>query len=191
MIETQDLTHYTRDYYTRKGLTEAWFVECDLLRPDELACICYMFGRAFADPRGGEEDARGPGLVYSIGCGPGRLEAHLEGMGVRVIGVDPAPGAVEMYAGSELVPSYDGGGDTIIFCESLEHLPITEIDRIWPLIPMSARIIVANWLAWDSIPGDHEWDHITTVDGELFDRLSEGRRVIVRRGSHLVLDGPR
>lgn len=186
---TQDLSHYTADYYRRPELTEMWFVENDLLRPDELACVCYAFGRAFADPRGGEEAARDPGLTYSIGCGPGRLEAHLEGMGVEVVGVDPAPGAAELYEGKTLVPAYEGGGDTVIFCESLEHLPVGEIDRIWSLIPETARIIVANWLAWETIPGDHRWDHITTVDSGLFDRLSEGRRVIVRRGSHLVLDG--
>lgn len=184
---TQDLTGYNADYY-RRPTVESWYPDHGLLRPDELACICYVYGHAFADPGGPEEEARAPGVVYSIGCGPGRLEAHLESMGARVIGVDPSPGAVELYEGKELVPTYEGGGDTIIFCESIEHLPVSEIDRIWSLIPISARIIIVNWLAWDTISGDHAWDHITTIDAAMFDRLSEGRRVVVRRGSHLVLD---
>lgn len=188
---SQNLSHYNAGYYQRKGTPESWCHGYGLPRPDELACICYAFGAAFSDPHEGEGGPRDPGLTYSIGCGAGWLEARLEEMGVKVIGVDPSPGARELYAGSELVPTYEGGGDTIIFCESLEHLPTDEIDRIWSLIPATARIIVANWPAWDVIPGDHDWDHITTVDAALFDRLSEGRRVVVRRGSHLVLDGPR
>jgi hypothetical protein len=66
---------------------------------------------------------------------------------------------------------------------------VDEIDRIFGLIPDHATVIVVNWWAWDTILGDHAWDHVTTVDADLFDRLSNGWNVRVRNGSHLVLGG--
>lgn len=184
-----DVSHYQASYYQRP-IVENWYSEYDLPRPDELAAICYAFGVPFTNPAT-EWAQRYPGQVVSIGCGAGRLEAELERLGCDVIGVDPSPGAKELYRGSTLVDRYEGGGDTIVFCESLEHLPVEEIDRIFALIPDHARVIVVNWLGWDTIVGNHSWDHITTVDADLFDRLSDGWNVRVRNGSHLVLDGRR
>lgn len=184
-----DLTRYNTAYYERP-VVENWFHRQGLPRPDELAAICYVFGVPFTNPDRERSD-RDPGLVVSIGCGAGWLEAELERLGLKVIGVDPSPGAKELYAGERLVDRYVGGGDTIVFCESLEHLPVDEIDRIFALIPDHATVIIVNWLGWETITGDHAWDHITTVDGDLFDRLSEGWNVRVRNGSHLVLDGRR
>lgn len=182
-----DVSKYQASYYQRP-IVENWYSGHDLPRPDELAAICYAFGVPFTHPDR-EHCERDPGVVVSIGCGAGKLEARLEQMGCTVIGVDPSPGARELYEGSTLVDRYEGGGDTIVFCESLEHLPVDEIDRIFGLIPDHATVIVVNWWGWDTILGDHAWDHITTVDADLFDRLCDGWNVRVRNGSHLVLDG--
>lgn len=182
----QDLTNYTPGYYYRDQ-AEYWFQRWDLLRPDQLAALCYAFNWPFFSelpilPQ------RDPGLVYSIGCGHGILEAKMEQMGCRVTGIDPSPGPKEIYRGTQLLDEYPGGGDTIIFCESLEHIPVEDIFTTWSRIPSTARIIIVNWV--DHMPIEPEPpfnDHITLIDDALYDKLSEGRNVILRRGSHLVL----
>jgi hypothetical protein len=110
-------------------------------------------------------------------------------MGHRVIGVDPSEGAHELYKGKEIISEYPGGGDTIVFCESIEHIPQDELDRIFSLIPQDARIIIVNWLHYHPIIPDGSLDHITRIDDDYYNKLAEGRKVVVRQGSHLVLDG--
>lgn len=182
---SQDMSIYTSDYYKR-DIDEYWFDKNGLLRPDQLAAICYAYGMPFF---GGVFAKREPGLVYSIGCGEGVLERHLENMGCEVIGVDPSCGADELYRGETLIDKYEGGGDTIIFCEAIEHIPADEIERIFSLIPVGARVIITNWPDFHPIhPDGTDKDHITLVDDELYDRLSTSGEIIVRRGSHLVID---
>jgi SAM-dependent methyltransferase len=38
--------------------------------------------------------AAGPGPVADVGCGPGRITAHLRGLGLAAVGVDLSPGMV-------------------------------------------------------------------------------------------------
>jgi SAM-dependent methyltransferase len=177
---------YTSEYYLRDA-DEFWFGRYGLLRPDELAALCYTFGRPFAGK--GVDAPRVPGTIYSIGCGEGRLEAQLERMGCEVYGVDPSPGARELYRGSCLLTEYPGGGSTILFVESIEHLWPQEFWAIWTAIPPGARVIIVNWLDfWPIEPDNTGYDHVTLVDDALYDRLSVGHRVVVRRGSHLVVE---
>lgn len=182
---TQDLSHYQDSYYER-DIEENWYGNHGLLRPDELAALGYAFGRTVWHPR--ESKPRDPGVVYSIGCGLGRLERQLETMGVEVYGVDPSPGAAALYQGKTLLDHYPGGGDTILFVESLEHIPLEEIRSIWQRLPRGARVIVVNWVDFFPIPADSSWDHITEITNELFDELSIGCETILRRNGHLVLE---
>lgn len=177
---------YTSDYYQR-DVDEFWFAPNDLPRPDELAAICYAFGRPFTGKH--DDKPRDPGVIYSIGAGEGNLEARLEKMGCKVYGVDPAPGAKELYKGNILLGEYPGGGDTIIFCESIEHLYPYQFKQIWAKIPKGARVIVVNWLDFHPIEPDNTgYDHVTLIDDEYFDKISQGQRVILRYKSHLVLE---
>lgn len=48
---------------------------------------------AFAECVGGEEGGAGR-AVADLGCGPGRVTAHLDGLGVRAFGVDLSPAMV-------------------------------------------------------------------------------------------------
>ena len=181
----QDLKNYTVGYYTRER-PENLFTDCGLLRPDELAALCYALDWPFWGPKG--KPIRNPGKIYSIGAGPGNLEVILEKMGHEVVGVDPSPGAKELYQGKKLVDKYDGGGDTILFVESIEHLPVKEINRIMSLVPHGARVVIVNWVDFFPIPKDSEWDHITTIDDGMYDKLTKNNKVVLRKGSHLVFE---
>lgn len=191
---SQDFSHYTADYYHRHQY-EYWFEEHGLLRPDQMAALCYTLNLPFTyyEPCvSGQEWPRDPGLIMSIGCGTGMLEHALEKLGYTVIGVDPAPGAKELYHGKYLQDDIAGIADcgTVIFCESLEHLPWEIIWQIWERIPPwpHVRVIVVNWPGFFPIPVTSEWDHITELNDKMYDKLAAGFTPVVRWGSHLVLD---
>lgn len=176
---------YDSAYY-RRDIPETWFWQAGLLRPDQLAALCYAKGWPFW---GNDSAPRDPGVIYSIGAGRGELEATLEKLGHHVVGVDPSPGAREMYEGSVLLDAYPGGGDTVIFCESIEHLQREEFEDIWEQIPEGARVIIVNWPDYHPLePDGSGWDHVRLIDDRFFDELTEGRKVILRHGSHLVVE---
>lgn len=186
---TQDLSHYSRGYYER-DIRENWFHRAGLLRPDQLAAIAYTLGWPFF---GDEHYRHPPGRrVMSIGCGRGDTEVELERLGCDVIGVDPSEGAAQLYRGSHLQADPTGveDCDVVLFIESLEHLPATLITDLWERFTTPTRVVVVNWPAFHPITPSRKdtWDHITVVNDDLFDRLSEDAVVVQRRGSHLVLD---
>jgi len=189
MFNLLRVSHYDASYYTRDQ-AEYWWQQHGLLRPDELAALSYAWGRPFTyyDIQNQCMTQRHPGTVYSIGCGIGNLETALERMGCTVIGVDPSPGATQLYKGSTRVDNYDGGGDTILFVESIEHLTLDEINDIFPKIPTGAQVIIVNWYGMFPIHGstDH-WDHVTTIDDRFYDHLARHRTTLLRHDGHLVL----
>jgi SAM-dependent methyltransferase len=179
----QNLKIYNKNYFSR-DIDENWFLSHKLPRPDELAAFAYAFGRRFF----GDENLknRKPTEVYIIGCGRGYLSKIFEDAGVNTTGVDPSPYVEEIYIGKDLVKKYEGGGDTIIFNESIEHIPEGEVDDILDKVPKGAWVIITNWLTHHPIPlsGD---DHITRIDDEFFDKISGGFQTLYRRDSHLVI----
>lgn len=135
---------------------------------------------------------RHPGAIVSIGAGEGWLEHQLEMMGQVVIGVDPAAGARELYRGYSLIERATrreiAAASSVLFCESIEHIPIDQVLQIRSWMQPGSRLVVVNWPDFHPIEATSAWDHITRIDDELYDRLSVGARVVLRRGSHLVLD---
>lgn len=177
---------YSVAYYQRE-ITENLYKRAGMLRPDQYAAACYTLGLRYDDHD--VDNPRNPGVITSIGCGEGVLEAYLEQLGHTVIGVDPSPGARELYRGSTLVDRYPGDAGTVIFVESIEHLPDDVFDDIWQRVPAGTRIVITNWKSFHPIePDGTGWDHITRIDDDLYDRLTEGHRVVKRDGSHLVLE---
>jgi SAM-dependent methyltransferase len=177
---------YDEGYY-RRNITEYQYKQVGLLRPDQYAAACYTLGLRFD---GADVDTpRYPGVITSIGCGDGVLERFLEDLGYTVIGVDPSPGAQALYQGTVLVDRYPGHAGTVLFVESVEHLPGDVFDDIWARIPAGTRVVFTNWVGFHPIePDGTGWDHITRIDDAFYDRLCEGHRVVKRNGSHLVLE---
>lgn len=191
MCAEQDLAGYDVGYY-RRDAPEFWFGGHGLLRPDQLAAVCYAFGVPFW---GSEPYApRDPGLIVSMGAGEGYLEGELERLlDGHVVGVDPSPGARQLYRGSRWCPAATrtliNGAGTVIFGESIEHIPLEETLQVRAWMAPGSRLIVVNWPDFHPIePHLNGWDHITRVDDALYDRLAAGGRVVLRRGSHLVVD---
>lgn len=179
------MSGYDVAYYQRP-IDENRFRRFGLLRPDQLAAWCYTLSIPF---RGAETyPPRPAGDIWSIGCGLGHLERALEATGATVIGVDTSPAARAGYRGRQVTDRYPGGGGTVIWCESLEHVRVEERRAIWSRIPETARIVVTNWLdKWPIREDGSGWDHVATVNDAVFDELAAGRRTVIRDRSHLVL----
>lgn len=159
---------------------------------------------------------RSPKLVLDIGCGRGEIAATLAHMGVRAVAVDPSAAAEALVAetaqkfyglppdavpfvkstGLKALRAHGKASDTVIFCESIEHIPLGELYATieWisdhaPDVPGGIRVVITNWPSYHpirSVLGD--WNHVHDVDDDLYDRIcSYANRTVVRRGSHLVL----
>lgn len=159
--------------------------------------------------------SRMPKLVFDVGSGRGELSALLTHIGVQSVPIDFSAGALETvghtyreWFGLECrdfvnKPSYEGmkeamrrfgDPDTVIFCESAEHIPGREFRKAFKLASESLErtgglLIITNYMEYHPIVRDKMgWDHIQTIDDALYDRLAaRAARTIFRRGSHLVL----
>jgi len=157
---------------------------------------------------------RKPSLVFSIGCGRGELETALHITGVNVIGSDPCPVMNEitqetverwtdgngpmflnMYTGDATEYLIDRGliPDTVIFCESIEHIHVQDFDKAWNYLKSCLKItngllVITNFITFHPINASSKWDHITRIDDAFMDNLaSQAKSTIFRQGSHLVL----
>lgn len=160
---------------------------------------------------------RTPKCVVDIGAGRGELCAAIQSLDTKVFGIDPSPGAgvlfgqtmeswvtkgiktysflsLGMYDGLTMIAKDGWDVDTIIMCESIEHIPEEEFDRAWFLLVemlkrTSGLLIVTNFInnhpLWTDRTG---YDHIRAVDDTAYDKMSSwAKSVAFRQGSHLVL----
>ena len=185
---TQNLNNYSTDYYSRD-----FFAPLELPRPDQLAAICYTVDVPVWNIDYPKTN-RSPGRIVSMGAGQGVMEMWLEKLGHEVIAVDPAPGALELYKGKTIYstwsPELIASAATVIFCESIEHIPLEQTADIFDSAQLGTRFIIVNLPEYHPIipqPTDG-WDHITQVDDFLYNKLVQGKDVKIRRGSHLVMD---
>ena len=157
---------------------------------------------------------RDPGFVVDMGCGRGEVAATLAHLGMEVVAVDPSAHAGRFvqetarrfYGMARPIPfrskscyaALRGLGrvpDTVIFCESIEHIPEGEVVRAFELLSRMAgkrsiRVVITNWIDFHPIRrSGRDWDHLHDVDDAFYDRLeSYADRTVFRRGSHFVLD---
>lgn len=155
---------------------------------------------------------RTPRVVVDVGCGRGELLLAYHLLGVECVGIDPSPGAKELvpktmawgnvkwweFINKGLLPGLQTIHrkiDTVIMCESIEHIREGEFKAGWQIIceklsQTSGMFIVVNWINYHPIPIDRTgYDHIRRIDNPFYDRLSvDAKNVIFRRGSHLVLE---
>lgn len=85
--------------------------------------------------------------------------------------------------------------DTVLFVESIEHIPEPEFSAAWPLLVRmlrftSGRLVIVNWIDYHPIvPDGSGWDHVRPVDDAFYDALAaDAKRTVFRQGSHLVLE---
>lgn len=159
---------------------------------------------------------RRPSLVVDVGCGRGEISALLTHVGIECIPIDPSKGAASLIGKTfrefysmpppELIskPALDGLReirkrdlipDTVIFCESIEHISRKELAAAFELIKdmltaTSGLMIVTNWIDFHPIYKDSNagWNHIATIDDATYDSLAaQAKSVVFRQGSHLVL----
>lgn len=86
--------------------------------------------------------SRGGGPVADVGCGPGRITAHLRQLGVDAFGIDLSPGMIEVARRDHPGLRFDLGSMTdldlgdgsmagLVAWYSLIHIPDTEIGTVF------------------------------------------------------------
>ena len=163
-----------------------------------------------------ECQTRKPNLVLDVGCGRGEVSATLTHMGIMCIPIDPARGAASLIEETfreyyDLPPPHEFINkpvldalrelrktgltpDTIIFCESIEHIPHKEFFTAFEIIKnmltvTSGLMIITNWIHFHPIcHSNADWNHTTTIDETVYDSLAaQAKSIVFRQGSHLVL----
>ena len=80
--------------------------------------------------------------------------------------------------------------DTIIMCESLEHIPEEHFNNFYTNIKNNFKgyFIVTNWLNYHPLQGNGDM-HCRTIDDELYDKfVQDSIKVIYRDRSHLCIE---
>lgn len=86
----------------------------------------------------------------------------------------------------------ESGIDTVILCETIEHVPQQEFDNAFTtsIKPMLQRnkgiLIVVNWLTPWPIEIEEPW-HIRRCDDEFYNWMARDGETVYRNGSHLVV----
>lgn len=163
---------------------------------------------------------RVPKSIIEIGSGRGEVTAFLnfckeniDVLNFELQSIDPSPDFCKMYAetcqrlfnkhleqnliqhtlkNSINLINFENI-DTVILCESLEHLTESEfyefIEYGLPYFQKNkTRLIIVNaWGFWPIIKNDY--DHIWELNDEVYDRIEKlGKQTILRSKSHLVIE---
>ena len=158
-----------------------------------------------------------PGLVLDVGCGRGMVAAALHNLGFDVWATDFSKAAVELTKETILerakhldagqpqitqlslkdIPKFEESHDntrdvhpnTVIFCESIEHIPEEEFEEAFPTIcSWHPRLIIAGKLHWHPMQKDNSgWNHIREINDRVYDEIASHGEVKFRKQSHLVV----
>lgn len=129
---------------------------------------------AFADLVRRSTPASTTALVADLGCGPGRVAAHLAARGLPVVGFDLSPAMVAAArtahpdvrfeeAPLSSVPLADGSLAGAVCWYSIIHTPPDRLDEVWAEL---ARLLVpGGWVLLGFQAGDGEAVHRSEVAG--------------------------
>lgn len=154
---------------------------------------------------------RTPKGVLDVGAGKGDISVALSYVGIDVQMIEPSHAGCKLV--SETKKQFDmttadfdvierpfdqamdyvnwGRVDTVIFCESIEHVEEEDFNRGFlklekHLFKNKGLLIILNWIDCHPLPIISRY-HCRLVDDKLYDELSKNKKVIYRKNSHLIL----
>jgi SAM-dependent methyltransferase len=154
---------------------------------------------------------RTPKKVLDIGGGRGELASLFKKLGVDCVSLEPGKYSNFLYNhtgkfffGEEFVPVIPTCNDlttfinnneidqfdTIIFCQSVEHIAESEFWNFWNEVKskFNGLVIIVSYVYYHPIPLSGP-QHIFEINDEVYDRLvNDSKRCIYRNHSHLVLE---
>jgi ubiquinone/menaquinone biosynthesis C-methylase UbiE len=119
------------------------------------------------------------GPVADLGCGPGRVTAHLHGLGVDAFGVDLSPGMVEVArrtypdlrfeVGSMLALDLpDGGLAGVVAWYSIIHFPVDRLPEVFAefhrVLTPGATLLLAFQVGDETVHVSHAYGHDVAID---------------------------
>ncbi len=160
-----------------------------------------------------ENRKRTPLSVLEIGGGRGEICVGLSSLGIKCQMVEPSQACSillrntqEKFGMFEPITLYNlpldaatnfiqwdiDTIDTLILCETIEHIEAEEFDRIYdnyikPILKSNnGCLIITNWI--DNHPIELWMPyHCRVIDDKLYDKFCEDGEKIYREGSHLVI----
>ena len=157
-----------------------------------------------------QHSQRQPKNVLDIGSGRGEVISSFAYLNSQCTGIESGGQAVELHkltatkffgpSFKPILPITKSLGDaieeldltqfdTIVICETIEHIEAEEFNLAWHCIKseFTGLIIITNWLDYHPIPIQLP-DHVRLTDDALYDQLSmDAAECIYRDRSHLVL----
>jgi len=151
-----------------------------------------------------------PNKVLDIGGGRGEIANCLQYMGIDCVSIEPGLESDFLYNETSKLffgknyfatptkksfQKYTYGVDysqfdTIILCQSIEHLPEKQFWNFWEIIKrqFTGLIIIVNWLYYHPIPISLP-EHIFEINDNVYNKLiNESKKCVYKNYSHLILE---
>jgi len=152
-----------------------------------------------------------PKNVLEIGGGRGEVANFFKHLGCSCLSIEPGQHADFLYNFTgkhifgkffdsavpltvqlkDLIDKIDMSEfDTVIFCESIEHVVETDFWNFWEKCKSNFHglVIIANWVYYHPIPCNLP-EHIFEINDKVYETLIlQSKKCVYRNGSHLVLE---
>jgi SAM-dependent methyltransferase len=154
--------------------------------------------RAFADLVA----AAGGGLVADVGCGPGRVTAHLDGLGLDAFGIDLSPRMIAVARADHPSLRFEVGSMTaldladgalagVVAWYSIIHFPPEALPAVFAelsrVLAPGGRLLLAFQVGDERVHLEQGYGHTVSLDAyrllpdAIADRLREARFAVTAR----------